>query len=167
MTQEDHEDAHFFAFVAHNTEAYGDDKAKWRKAPPRQGKEPRRIGNPPLRFTEYRREHGTCWFCCGKGRSHKDDHKTCNVYEEDKRAYFPADLEKVPKEKRIQEWKKRQAARGRHVGSSHGGDRRIRQIDEVAESLREATEDLKILQELMGGQGQRDSQHDGAAVNGN
>ena len=48
MTPEDHEDAHFFAFVAHNTKADGDDKGKWRKAPPRQGKEPRRIGNPRL-----------------------------------------------------------------------------------------------------------------------
>ena len=46
MTPEDHEDAHFFAFVAHNTKAYGHDKGKERKAPPRQGKEPRRIGNP-------------------------------------------------------------------------------------------------------------------------
>ena len=58
MTREDHEDAHFFAFVAHNSKAYGHDKAKWRKAPPRPGKELRRIGNPPLSFTEYRQEHG-------------------------------------------------------------------------------------------------------------
>ena len=147
MTREDHEDAHFFAFVAHNTKAYGHDKGKWRKAPPRKGKEPRRIGNPPLSFTEYWREHGGCWVCYRKGRSHKHDHKTCKVYEEDKRAYFQAHPEKVPKEKRIDEWKKRQADGGRHVGSSHGGDRRIRQIDDVAESLRKATEDLKNLQE--------------------
>ena len=164
MTREDHEDAHFFAFVAHNTKAYGHDKGKWRKVPPRQGKEARRIGNPPLSFTEYRREHGGCWVCYGKGRSHKHDHKTCKVYEEDKRAYFQAHPEKVPKEKRIDEWKKRQADGGRHVGSSHGGDWRIRQIDEVAESLRKATEDLKNLQERMGSQGPGDWQHDGAAV---
>ena len=96
----------------------------------------------------------------------KHDHKTCKVYEEDKRAYFQAQPEKVPKEKRIDEWKKRQADGGRHVGSSHGGDRRIRQIDEVAESLGKATEDLKNLQERMGSQGRGDLQHDGAAVNG-
>ena len=60
MTREDHEDAHFFAFVAHNKKAYGHDKGKWRKAPPRQGKEPRRIANAPLSFTEDRREHGGC-----------------------------------------------------------------------------------------------------------
>ena len=59
MTREDHEDAHFFAFVAHNTKAYGHDKGKWRKAPPRQGKEPRRIGNPPLSF--HRVPAGTWW----------------------------------------------------------------------------------------------------------
>ena len=66
MTREDHKDAHFFAFVAHNTKAYGHDKGKWRKAPPRQEKEARRIGNPPLSFTEYLREHGGCWVCYGK-----------------------------------------------------------------------------------------------------
>ena len=109
MTGEDHEDVHFFAFVANNTKAYGHDKGKWRKAPPRQRKEPQRIGNPPLSFTEYRREHGGCWVCYGKGRSHKHDHKTCKVYEEHKRAYFQAHPENVFKEKRIDEWKKRQA----------------------------------------------------------
>ena len=67
MTREDHEHAHFFAFVAHNTKAYGHDTTNWRKAPPRQGKEPRRIGNPPLSFTEYPREHGGCWVCYWKG----------------------------------------------------------------------------------------------------
>ena len=165
MTPEDHEDAHFFAFVAHNTKAYGHDKGKWRKEPTRQGKEPRRIGNPPLRFTEYRREHGGCWVCYGKGQSYKHDHKTCKVYEEDKRACFQAHPEKVRKEKRIDEWKKRQADGGRHVGSSHGGDPRIRQIDEVAELLSKATEDLKHLQEPMRSKGPGDLQHDGAAVN--
>ena len=60
MMREDHENAHFFAFVAHNTKAYGHEEAKWRKAPPRQGKEPGRIGNPPLSFTEYRRVRGGC-----------------------------------------------------------------------------------------------------------
>ena len=70
-----------FAFMAHNTKAYGHAKAKWRKAPARQGKEPRRIGNPPLSFTEYLREHGGCWVCYGKERSHKHDHKTCKAYE--------------------------------------------------------------------------------------
>ena len=51
------------------------------------------------------------------------------------------------------------------MGLSHSGNRRIRQIDEVAESLRKATEDLKNLQEQMGSQGPGDLQHDGAAVN--
>ena len=43
MTQEDHEAARFFAFMANNTKAYGHDKGNWRKAPRCQGKEPRRI----------------------------------------------------------------------------------------------------------------------------
>ena len=137
MTREDHEDAHFFAFVAHNTKAYGRDKGKCTKAPTRQRKEPRRIGNPPLSFTKYRREHGGCWVCYEKGRYHKHDHKTCKVYEEDKWAYFQALPKKVLKGKRMDEWKKRQADGGRHVGSSHGGDRRILQIDEVAKVAKE------------------------------
>ena len=103
MTREDHEDAHFFAMVAHNTKAYGHDKGKERKPQPLQGKEQRIIGNPLLRFTEYRRNYGRCSVCYGKGRSHKHDHKTCKVYEEDKRAYFQAHPKKVPKEKRIDE----------------------------------------------------------------
>ena len=165
MTPEDHEDAHFCAFVAHNIKTYGHDKAKWRKAPSRQGEEPRRFGNPPLSFTEYLREHGGCLVYYGKGRSHKHDHISRKVYEEDKRAYFQDHPKKVPKEKRIEECKRRQADGGRHVGSSHGGDRRIRRIDEVAESLRKATKDVKNLQERMGGQCPGDSRQDGAAVN--
>ena len=103
MTREDHEHAYFFAFVAHNTKAYGHEKASSTKALARQGNEPRGIGNPPLSFTEYRRKHGGCWVCYEKGKSHKQDHKTCKVYEEDKRAYFQVHPEKIPKEKRIDE----------------------------------------------------------------
>ena len=51
------------------------------------------------------------------------------------------------------------------MGSSHNDDWRIRQIDEVAEWLRKATEDLNVLQKPMGTQGPGDSQQDGAAVN--
>ena len=103
MTAEDDEDAHFFAFMAHNTKAYGHDNARWRKAPPRQGKELHRTGNTPLSFTVYRRQHAGCWLCFRKGQSHKHDHKTCKVYQEDKRAQFQAHPKKVSKEKRIDE----------------------------------------------------------------
>ena len=30
MTQGDHEEAHFFAFVAHNAKEYGQERWKWR-----------------------------------------------------------------------------------------------------------------------------------------
>ena len=143
MTRAHQEDADFFVFVAYNTEAHGHDKGKRRKAAPRQGKEPQRTGNPLLSFTEYRREHGGCCVCYWKGRFHKHNHKTCKVYQEDKLAYFQAEPEKVPKEKRIDEWKKRQGDGGRHVGSSHGGDQQILQIDGVAESLRKASGGLE------------------------
>ena len=43
-----------------------------------------------------------------------------------RKAYFGAHPENDPKEKRIDEWNKRQADGGRHVGSSHGRDGRIR-----------------------------------------
>ena len=154
MTLEDHEDAHFFTFVAHNTKAHGHDKANLRRAPLCQGEEPRRIGNRPLSFTRYRQEDGGCWVCYGKGQSHNHDQKTCKVYEEDKQSYFQAHPEKVPKEKRMDELKKRQADGGRHVGAGHGGERRIRRIDEVAELLRKGTKDLGNLRERMGCQGQ-------------
>ena len=164
MTRDDNEDAHFFAFVAHNTRSYGHDKVKWRKASPCPGKEPWRIGNPPLSFTEYRQEHSGCWLCYRNGRSLKHDPKTCKVYEDDKLAYFQPQPEELPKEKRIGEWKKRQADGGSHVGSSHGGDRRIQRMADVTESLRKATEDLQHLQERMGSQGPGHSQQDSAAV---
>ena len=51
------------------------------------------------------------------------------------------------------------------MGSTLGGDRLIRRIDEVAELPRKATEDLKNLQEGNGSKGPGDLQQDGAAVN--
>ena len=137
MTREDHEEAHFFAFGAHNTKEHEQDKSKWRRAPPRggMGKRLRRIGNPPLFLKEYRREHDGCWICYGKNLPHKHDHKTCKIYTEDKKAYFQAHPEKVPKEKRIEAWKRGQSAGGCSGGQGHEGDRRIRQIEEVADWL--------------------------------
>ena len=114
MTRDDHEEAHFFAFVVHNTKEHGQDKSKCRRAPPHggRGKPPRRIGNPPHSFKEDRREHDGCWICYGKNLPHKHDHKTCKIYVEDKKAYFQANPEKVPKEKRIKAWKRGQGAGG-------------------------------------------------------
>ena len=108
MTREDHEEAHFFAFVAHNTKEHGQDKSKWRRAPRRggMGKPPRRIGNMPLSSKEYRREHDGYWICYGKNLPHKHDQETCKIYAEDKKAYFKAHPEKVPKEKRMEAWKR-------------------------------------------------------------
>ena len=37
MTREDHEEAHFFAFVVHNTKEHGQDKLRWRRTPLRGG----------------------------------------------------------------------------------------------------------------------------------
>ena len=127
MTPEDHAEAHFFAFVAHNMKEHGQDKSKWRRSPPRgeMRKPPQRIGNPPLSFKEYRREHDGCWICYGKNLPHKQVHKTCKIYAEDKKAYFQAYPEKVPKEKRIEAWKRGESAGGSSGGQGHGGDCRI------------------------------------------
>ena len=148
MTRKDHEEAHFFAFVAHNMKEHGQDESPWKTAPPRGGMEkpPRRIGGLPLSFKEYRRKHDRCWICYGKNLPHKHDHKTCKIYAEDKKAYLQAHPEKVPKKKRIEAWKSGQSAGGRWAGQAHGGERRIGQIEEVADSLMRGMEALKDLQ---------------------
>ena len=89
-SQEDHEEAHFFAFVAHNVRDHGQDWSKWNQVGPKKGKDPRRIGNPPLSFREYRSQHDGCSVCYGKGNNHAHDHRQCKVYEADKKAYFAA-----------------------------------------------------------------------------
>ena len=64
-TREDHEEAHFSAFVAHNMKEHGQDRSRWNRLDPRTKgrKEPRRIGNLPLSFREYRSQHDGCWVC--------------------------------------------------------------------------------------------------------
>ena len=92
-TPEDHEEAHFLAFVAHNLKENGQDRSRWNRLDPRnknRKQEPRRIGNPPLSFREYRSQHTGCWVCYGKGNNHAHDHRHCKVYEEDKKTYFAA-----------------------------------------------------------------------------
>ena len=65
-TREDQEEARFFAFVAHNMKEHGQDRSRWNRLEPRfnkNRKEPRRIGNPPFSFREYRSQHDGCWIC--------------------------------------------------------------------------------------------------------
>ena len=65
-TREDHEEAHFFAFVAHNMKEHGQDRSRCNRLDPRVNKnrkEPRRIGNPLLSFRKYRSQHDGCWVC--------------------------------------------------------------------------------------------------------
>ena len=65
-TREDHEEAHFLAFVAHNMKEHGQDRSRWNCLDPRfkkNRKEPRRIRNPPLLFREYKSQHDGCWVC--------------------------------------------------------------------------------------------------------
>ena len=91
--REDQEEAHFFAFVAHNMKEHGQDRSRWNRLEPRfnkNRKEARRIGNPPLLFREYRSKHDGCWVCYSKGNNHAHDHRQCKVYEDDRKTYFAA-----------------------------------------------------------------------------
>ena len=88
-TRENHEEANFFAFVAHNMKEHGRDRSRWNRLDPRfneNRKEPRRIGNPALSFGDYRSQHDGRWVCYGKGNNHAHDHRHCKVYEADKKA---------------------------------------------------------------------------------
>ena len=106
-TQEDHEEAHLFAFVAQNMKEHRQDRSRWNRLDARfnkNRKEPRRIGNPPPSFREYRSQQDGCWVCYGKGNNHAHDHRYCKVYEEDKKTYFAAHPDKKLKEQRIADW---------------------------------------------------------------
>ena len=142
-TPEDHEEAHFFAFVTHNMKESGQDRSRWNRLDPRtkNRREPRRIGNPPLLFREYRSQHTGCWVCYGKGNNHAHDHRHCKVYEENKKTYFAAHPDRKPKEQRIADWKAKGGdggkgqgkGQGKGGGKGYGGgpgpDRRMRSID--------------------------------------
>ena len=141
-TPEDHEGAHFFAFVAHNMKENGQDRSRWNRLDPRtkNSREPRRIGNPPLSFREYRSQHTGCWVCYGKGNNHAHDHRHCKVYEDVKKTYFAAHPDKKPEEQRIADWKAKGGdggkgqgkGQGKGGGKGYGGgpgpDRRVRSI---------------------------------------
>ena len=157
-SREDHEEAHFFAFVADNVRNHGQDRSRWSPVGPKKSREPRRIGNPPLSFREYRSQHDGCWVCYGKGNNHAHDHRQCKVYEADKKAYFAAHPEKMPKEQRISDWKAKGRdggkgqgkGQGKDGGRGYGGgpgqDRRVRSIEEVAEDMLRKLEELKAQQ---------------------
>ena len=175
-TREDHEEAHFFAFVAHNMKEHGQDRSRWNRLDPRikNRKQPRRIGNPPLSFRGYRSQHDGCWVCYGKGNNHAHDHRHCKVYEADKKTYFAAHPDKKPKEQRIADWKAKGGDSGKGQGKSQGKagekgygggpgpDRRVRWIKEVAEDMLRTLEELKAQQR--GGQSLSGSQQEGAAA---
>ena len=175
-TSEDHEEAHFFAFVAHNMKENGQDRSKWNRLDPRtkNRREPRRIRNPPLSFREYRSQHDGCCVCYGKGNNHAHDHRHCNVYEEDKKSYLAAHPDKKPKEQRIADSKAKggdggkgqRKGQGKGGGKGYGGgpgpDRRLRSMEEVAEDMLSTLEELKAQQR--GGQGLSGSQQEGAAA---
>ena len=100
-TREDQEEAHFFAFVAHNMKEHWQDRSRWNRLEPRfnkNRKERRRIRKLPLSFGEYRWQHDGCWVCYSKGNNHAHEQWHCKVYEDDKTTYFAAHPDKKPKE---------------------------------------------------------------------
>ena len=176
IAPEDHEEAHLFAFVAHNTKENGQDRSRWTGLDPRNKnrREPRRIGNPPLSFREYRSQHTGCWVCYGKGNNHAHDHRRCKVYEEDKKTYFAAHPDRKSKEQRIADWKAKGGDGGKGQGKGqekarregYGGgpapDRRVRSIEEVAEDMLRTLVELRAQQR--GGHSLSRSQQEGAAA---
>ena len=48
-SREDHEEAHFFAFVAHNVREHGQERSRWNRVGPKKSREPRRIETPRSR----------------------------------------------------------------------------------------------------------------------
>ena len=175
-TGEDQEEAHFFAFVAHNMKEHGQDRSRWNRLDSRtkHRKEQRRIGNPLLSFRAYRSQHTSCWVCYGKGNNHAHDHRHCKVYENDKKTYFAAHPDKKPKEQRIADCKAKGGdggkgqgkGEGKGGGKSYGGgsspDRRVTLMQEVAEDMLRTLEELKAQQRC--GQSLGGSQQEGAAA---
>ena len=176
-TREDHEEAHFFAFVAHNMKEQGQNRSRCNRLDQRFNKnrqEPRKIGNPPLSFREYRSQHDSCWVCYGKGNSDAHDDRHCKVYEADKKAYFAAHPDKKRKEQRIADWKAKggDGGKGQGKGQGKGGgkcygggpgpDRRVRSIEEVAEDMLRTLGKLKAQQR--GGRNLGRSQQERAAA---
>ncbi len=95
----DAEDAHVFAFVAHNLSKGRTTRKEWErpqlkgKGPSKvlRGKEARRIGDPPRSFGEYVKEFPNgCFVCYGRKQRHDHDHKKCKWYADDKAAYNKA-----------------------------------------------------------------------------
>ena len=155
---------------------HGQDRSRWNRLDPRSKgrKEPRRIGNPPLSFREYRSQHNGCWVCYGKGNHHAHDHRHCKVYEEDKKTYFAAHPDKKPKEQRSADCKAKggDGGKGQGKGQGKGGakgygggpgpDRRVRSIEEVAEDMLRTLEEPKAQQR--GGRSLSGSQQEGVAA---
>ena len=136
-TREDHEEAHLFAFVAHNMKEHGQDRSRWNRLDPsfnKNGKEPRRIRNPPLSFREYRSQHDGRWVCYGKGINHAHDHRHCKVYEADKKAYFAAHPDKKPKEQRIADWKAKGGDGGKGQGKGQGKGGKKAMVEDPAQT---------------------------------
>ena len=82
------------AFVANNLNA-GSNRGSWK--PLQQGwkrkkkKDPRRNGNPPLSFGEFKRAHPQgCFVCYGRKQGFNHDHRTCPIHQADRGAYKKA-----------------------------------------------------------------------------
>ena len=140
---------------------HGQDRSRWNCLEPRfnkNRKEPQRIGNLPLLFSEYRSQHDGCWVCYGKGNNHAHDHRHCKVYEADKKAYFAAHPDKKPKEQRIADSKAKggdggkgqgkgqEKGGGKGYGGGPGPDRRMTSMEELAEDMLRTLEEIKAQQ---------------------
>ena len=90
-SREDHGEAHFFAFVAHNVRDHGQDRSRWSWVGPKKGNVPRRIGNPPLSFREYR----SSGFPTGRRRAETGERAKAKAKEKAEEEAMVVDLAKT------------------------------------------------------------------------
>ena len=177
-TQEEQEEGHFFAFVAHNMREQGQDRSRWNRLESRfhkNRKEPRRIGNLPLSFREHRSQQGGCWVCYREGNNDAHDHSNARYRRQTRKSTSPPILRISPKQPHIANWKAKggDVGKGKGRGQGKGGEkgfvagpgqeRRVRSIEEVAEDMLRTSNELKAQQ--CGGQSHGAWQPECAAAN--
>ena len=89
----------FFAFIAENTNRFGNNPSRWGRKPPRADEPLPRVGDLALSLNMNKRSRRDVG--CAMGGVITE----CAVYASDKKEYFKLHPERVPKQRRMQNWK--------------------------------------------------------------